>query len=237
MTKILKKYLGVLAALPLLLTPTISGAFELPGYNGFAVGIGLTGASLHTRGTETDPEGVKGNGKVYDSTSMQYPSIFGEVRFNVIDRLGLTLGASLIPGSAEFVKESKGDTDLTSTSGGTSTGTSKVTGQISGFAKVYIQPTVRVTDVFSVYLTAGISTMDVEGKAVLVTSTDFTKTITSDGTHFGVGVMAQGANGFFIKVEGNASEYDSVTFTTADSTTAKADMDEESVSLLLGKAF
>ena len=79
--------------------------------------------------------------------------------------------------------------------------------------------------------------MDVEGKAVLVTSTDFTKTDTSPGTHFGVGVMAQGANGFFIKVEGNASEYDDVTFTTADSTTAKADMDEESVSVLLGKAF
>ena len=90
---------------------------------------------------------------------------------------------------------------------------------------------------FSVYLTAGISTMDVEGNAVLVTSTDFVKTIASDGTHFGVGVMAQGANGFFVKLEGNVSEYDSVTFTTADNTTAKADMDEESVSVLLGKAF
>ena len=96
-----------MAALPFLLTPTISGAFEIPGYNGFAVGVGLTGASLHTRGTETDAEGIGGNGKVYDSTTMQYPSMFGEVRFNVIDRLGLTLGASLIPGTAEFVKEHK----------------------------------------------------------------------------------------------------------------------------------
>ena len=235
MTKILKKYLGVLAALPFLLTPTISGAFEMPG---FAVGVGLTGASLHTKGTETDAEGTVHAGNVKDSKAMEYPSIFGEVRFNIADRLGLTLGASLIPGSAQFVKESKGDTDLTDKdSGAGSTGTSTITGTIKNYSKIYIQPTVRVTDVFSVYLHAGMSTMDVEGKAVLVTSTDFTKTITSDGTHFGVGVMAQAANGFFIKVEGTASEYDSVTFTTADSTTAKAELDEESVSVLLGKAF
>ena len=97
MTKILKKYLGVLAALPFLLTPTISGAFEMPG---FAVGVGLTGASLHTKGTETDAEGTVHAGNVKDSKAMEYPSIFGEVRFNVIDRLGLTLGASLIPGTA-----------------------------------------------------------------------------------------------------------------------------------------
>ena len=239
MIKIIRKYLGVLVALPFLLasTITISGAFEVPGFNGFAVGVGLTGASLHTKGTETDAEGTVHASNVKDSKAVEYASIFGEVRFTVADRLGLTLGASIIPGEAEFVKESKSDTDLTSTAGGTNTGTSTIKGKISNFQKIYIQPTVRVTDVFSVYLTAGLSTMDIEGNATLVTSTDFNKKIASDGTHFGVGVMADLANGFFVKVEGNASDYDSVTFTTADSTTAKADMDEESVSLLLGKAF
>ena len=143
----------------------------------------------------------------------------------------------MVPGSADFVSESKPDQDLTSKSGGTSTGTSKVTGQISGFAKVYIQPTVRVTDVFSVYLTAGMSTMDVDVDADLVTSTNFNKTATSDGTHFGAGIMAENANGFFMKVEGNASAYDSVSYTTSDSTVAKAELDEESVTILLGKAF
>ena len=168
---------------------------------------------------------------------MEYESIFGEVRFNIADRLGLTLGASIIPGEADFVKESKPDSYLTSVADGTNSGTSTIKGKLSNFQKIYIQPTVRVTDVFSVYLTAGLSTMDIEGNAVLVTSTDFNKVITSDGTHLGVGIMAEVADGFFIKLEGNASDYDSVTFTTADSTTAKADLDEESVSLLLGKAF
>ena len=84
---------------------------------------------------------------------------------------------------------------------------------------------------------AGMSSMDVEANAVLVTSTDFNKSVTSDGTHLGVGIMADIQNGFFIKLEGNASDYDSVTYTTSDSTTAKVELDEESVSLLLGKAF
>ena len=234
MNKILRKYTGVLAALPFLLTPAISGAFEFPT---FAAGIGLTGASVHTLGTETDPEGTKNDGKIYDSAAVEYPSIFGEVRFNIVDRFGMTVGLSVIPGKAEFVTESKPDQDLTSTAGGTSTGISTVKGKISEHVTLYIQPTVRLTDIFSVYLTAGISKMDVEASAQLVTSTDFTKTKSIDGTRFGVGVMAESANGFFIKLEGNASEYDDVSFTTSDSTVAKADIDEESVSVLLGKAF
>jgi hypothetical protein len=234
MTKILRKYLGLLAALPFLLVPTISGAFELPT---FAAGIGLTGASVHTKGTETDPEGTVQTKKIYDSSAVEYASIFGEVRFNIVDRLGLTVGVSTIPGSAQFVTESKPDSDLTTSSGGTNTGTSTVTGKIKSYVSVYIQPTIRITDVFSVYLSAGRSRMDVEAKAALVTSTDFTKTANSPGTHFGAGVMAQHDSGFFMKLEGTASDYDSVTFTTADSTQAKADIDGESVSLLLGKAF
>ena len=53
-----------MAALPFLLAPTISGALEVPGYNGFAVGLGLTWCIYtHTLGTETDPEGTKNNEK------------------------------------------------------------------------------------------------------------------------------------------------------------------------------
>ena len=72
MTKVIRKYLGVLAALPFLLAPTISGAIEIPGYNGFALGIGYTGASLHTRGTETDPEGNKNAKKICEDQITNY---------------------------------------------------------------------------------------------------------------------------------------------------------------------
>jgi opacity protein-like surface antigen len=237
MTKILRKYLCILAALPFLLASTISGAFEVPGFNGFAVGVGFTGASVHIDGTETDPEGIKNTQNIHDSTAVESASIFGEVRFTLIDRLGLTVGLSMIPGSAQFVSESKPDQDLTSTAGGTNLGTSTVTGTVSNLGALYLQPTVRLTDVFSVYLTAGITTMDVEAKANLVTSTDFTSTVSVDGTRLGVGVMAENAEGFFIKLEGNTQDYDDVTFTTSDSTVAKADIDEENVSVLIGKAF
>ena len=236
MNKILRKYLGVLAALPFLLAPTISNAFELPT---FAAGVGFTGASVHTRGTETDPEGLVETKKVYDSTALSYMSLFGEVRFNVVDRLGLTVGVSMIPGSAEFVSESKPDTDLTDVAaGGTpTTGTSTVKGSIENYVSAYIQPTISITDVFSVYLSAGISHMDVEADAQLVTSTNFVKSDSSTGTHFGAGVMAQHDSGFFMKLEGTSSDYESVTYTTSDATVAKAEIDAENVSLLIGKSF
>jgi len=234
MNKILRKYSGVLAALPFLLAPTISGAFELPT---FAAGVGLTGASVHTTGTATDPEGTRETSKIYDSAAVEYVSIFGEARFNVVDRFGLTVGLSVIPGSAEFVSETKPDTDLTSAAGGTNTGTSTIKGTIENYVSAYIQPTIRITDVFSVYLSAGISHMDVEGDAKLVTSTNFVKSDSSQGTHFGAGVMAQHDNGFFMKLEGTSSDYESVTYTTSDASVAKAEIDGESVSLLVGKAF
>ena len=234
MSKILRKYLGVLAALSFLLTPTITGAFEVPT---FAVGVGLTGASVHTRGTETDPEGTKETKKIYDSAAVEYVTVFGEARFDIIDRFGVTLGLSMIPGKSQFVAETKPDSDLTSKAGGTNTGTSTVKGTMKNHMTIYIQPTVRLTDVFSVYLKAGASRMDVEADADLVTSTNFNKTESSNGTHIGVGVMADIANGFFIRVEGNASDYDSVSYTTADSTVAKAEIDAENVSLLVGKSF
>ena len=229
----MRKYLGVLAALPLLLTPTISGAFELPT---FAAGIGLTGSAVQVVGNESDPEGTK-SGNILDNVALEHASIFGEVRFNVVDRLGLTVGVSVIPGDARFVTESKPDTDLTSHTAGTNTGTSKVTGDIKNLASAYIQPTVRLTDMFSVYVTAGLTTMDVTADAQLVTSTNFNKTVSVEGTRFGAGVMAENADGFFIKLEGNAVDYDEFTFTTSDSTVAKVDVDEENVSLLFGKAF
>ena len=222
-----------MAVLPFLLAPTTSGAFE---FNGFAAGLGLSGHAVEVKGYETDEDGTKGAG-ITDNVVLESASIFGEARFNIQDRVGLTVGVSLIPGSHQFVTESKFDYDLIDKDSSANTGTSTVTGQIENLMSVYIQPTVRVTDVFSVYLTAGMSTMDVDVDADLVTSTNFNKTATSDGTHFGAGIMAENANGFFVKVEGNASDYDSVTFTTSDSTTAKASLDEESVSLLLGKAF
>ena len=234
MTKVLKKYLGVLVALPFLLAPTISGAFELPT---FAVGFGLTGAAVEVQGQETDPEGTKG-ANIIDHVALEHVSLFGEARFNVVDRFGLTVGVNVIPGSAQFVTESKVDSDLKATAdGAATTDTSKVTGKISELMKVYIQPTIRLTDMFSVYVTAGLTTMEITGDADLVTSTNFNKTLSVDGTSYGAGIMAEGANGFFLKLEGNAQEYDDVTFTTSDSTVAKVDVDEENITLLLGKAF
>ena len=57
------------------------------------------------------------------------------------------------------------------------------------------------------------------------------------GHRLGAGIMANLPNGFFIKLEGNVTDYNDVTFTTSDSTTVKANTDTEGGSLLIGKAF
>ncbi len=236
MTKVIRKYLGVLAMLPFLIAPTISGAFEVPGFNGFAAGISITGASVHIDGESIDPEGTSVKGKSRES--MGYPSVFGEARFNVANRLGLTIGLDFIPAKAEFVAESKEDTDLKATADGAATsGTSTVTGYLKNHTTLYIQPTVRITDMFSVYLSAGLTVARVEADAKLITSTNETKNDVIQGSRFGFGVMGQNDDGFFVKVEGNVVDLGSARFSTADSTRVIADTTAESVSVLFGKAF
>ena len=232
MTKVIRNYLGALAVLPFLLAPTISGAFEL---TGFAVGVGFTGAAVEIVGTEKNPEGTSVSGKSLEE--MQYPFVFGEARFNIRDRFGVTLGLDFIPGEADFVAESKADSDLDGTAGTTTTGTSTVNGTMKNHTTLYIQPTLSLTDVFSVYLSAGYVAVQVEADAKLVTSTNFVKRQVTNGTRLGAGVMAQGANGFFVKLEANATDYDDVSFTTSESTTVSANTDTEGASLLIGKAF
>tara|TARA_B100000315_G_C14428893_1_gene519192 strand:- start:164 stop:871 length:708 start_codon:yes stop_codon:yes gene_type:complete len=235
MIRILKKYLCVLAAIPFLLASTISSAFEVPGFNGFAAGIGFSGAAVEIAGTETDPEGTAVSGKSLEELS--HPVIFGEARFKSASRLGLTVGLDFIPGSANFVTESKTDTDLTSTIDGTNSGTSTVTGKMKNHATLYIQPTLSITDVFSVYLSAGYILAQVEADAKLVTSTNFVKRQVTNGTRLGAGIMTQHDNGFFVKLEGNVSDYEQLLFNTSEGTKVTANVETESATILIGKAF
>ena len=121
MIKTIKSFFGVLAIMSvILINPTVSKA----DLGGLSVGATWTLAGIDTDGKETDPEGTIVNGGV--SETAQIPSVFLQYTHVMDGNFAVTVGADYIPMSAEFVAESKADTDLTSIAGGTTSGTKKL---------------------------------------------------------------------------------------------------------------
>lgn len=231
MTKTIRNYIAALAALSFLMVPTIANADFL----GYAMGVTVQGGAAEVKAFETDPEGTKIDGLAKEE--VLFPSLFAEMRYGIHDRLSVAVGVDLLPASAEFVQESKADTDLTTKAGGTNTGTSKVTGKFKNQVTLYIQPTLHVTDAQSVFVTAGISSADVEADADLVTSTNFSKDASIDGVRLGLGTTRTLDDGWFVKLEGYWTDYDSVTFTTSDSTKVEANPEIWVGALSVGRSF
>ena len=231
MTKTIRNYVATLVALSFLMVPTLANAEFL----GYSMGITAQGGAAEVKAFETDPEGTKKDGLAKEEVI--FPSLFAEIRYGLNDRLSVAVGLDLLPGSAEFVQESRVDTDLIDKDSSANSGTSKVTGKFKNQVTLYIQPTLHITDAQSVFVTAGVSSADVEADADLVTSTNFSKDASIDGVRLGLGTMRTLDDGWFVKLEGYWTDYDGVKFTTSDSTTVEANPEIWVGALSVGRSF
>lgn len=233
MIKEIRFYLGLMVAVAMLLVaPT-----NLKAFDGISVGINLTGSNMDTDGFETDPEGTKVTGSV--NKSVQFPSLFLQYTHMISDSIAVTVGADYVPLDAEFVAEQKTDTDLVdvSAAGATNSGTKKVNAELKDHVTLYVQPTFILSDAQSIYLSVGYSQADVEADVDLVTSDDFTKTDSLDGFRIGIGTQRYLNDAFFFRLEAQYADYDSVQFTTSDSTKVTAEPELLGATASLGINF
>ena len=101
---------------------------------------------------------------------------------------------------------------------------------------LYIQPGTMYGDTL-VYLTGGIVRADINGKSTSISHTNINETKDLDGTKIGVGFKREISNGLVLKVDYAQTSYDTVSFTTDNSTKATADLDNTSLALSIGKTF
>jgi len=226
----MKKIILLFSTLFLMLSPVAVNAA------GFAIGVSMSDNTLDTAGKED----VDSNGTI-DATKnvsddFAVGSIFAEFT-NMGDRFGITLGVDYIPFDADIDKRSITQSELGDEDDTASTGTNSVEGTVSDHMTIYIQPGYMIGDNTMLYGTFGFASATINGKSVSITHTDINKDQDLDGTKIGVGIKKVFDSGLFIKADYSETEYDTITFTTSNSTKATADLDNTAFALSLGKQF
>lgn len=208
--------------------------------SGFGMGISISSNTLDTAGKED----VDSNGTI-DATKnvsddIMIGSVFGEYSATGINgsKLALTIGVDYIPFDADIDKRSITQSSLKAKAdGAASTGTNSVEATVEDHYTVYLQPGFMINDSTMLYGTVGFTNATINGKSVSLSHTDINKSQDLDGTVLGAGVKTVKDNGFFIKFDYKETSYDTVSFTTSNSTKATADLDNETFALSIGKQF
>ena len=227
----MKKIILLISTLALLLSPAIAYA------GNFAMGVTISSNSLDTEGKED----VDSNNTIDDTKNVtddfMVGSIFGEYT-TIGDKFGITVGVDYIPFDADIDKRDIAQSTLGAKSdGAASTGTNSVQGTVEDHRTIYIQPGMKMGDNSLFYLTYGFVSADVNARSVSITHTDLNETKGLDGTKLGLGIKRVTGNGFVTKFDISKTEYDQISFTTSNNTTATADLDNTAISLSIGKQF
>ena len=227
----MKKIILLFSTLALMLSPVVANATQ-----GVAFGVTVSDNSLDTAGKED----VDSNGSI-DATKnvtddITIGSVFVEFT-NMGDRFGITLGVDHIPFDADIDKRSITQSELGDNTDTASTATNSVEASVSDHTTFYIQPGYMIGDNTMLYGTFGFASATINGKSVSITHTDINKDQDLDGTKIGVGIKKVYDSGLFIKADYSETEYDTITFTTSNSTKATADLDNTAFALSLGKQF
>ncbi len=226
----MKKIILLFSTLALMLNPVIANA------GSWAVGVSVSDNTLDTAGKED----VDSNGTI-DATKtvsddFAVGSIFAEFT-NMGDRFGITLGVDYIPFDADIDKRSITQSELGDEDDSASTGTNSVEGTVSDHMTIYIQPGYMIGSSTMLYGTLGFASATVNGKSKSITHTDINKDVDLDGTKIGVGIKHVYDSGLFIKADYAETDYDTISFTTSNSTKATADLDNTAFALSVGKQF
>ncbi len=202
-----------------------------------AAGISISLAGIDTTVTDDiDNNGTTNTTKDISNT-VGIPSIFFEASNEVGAKGVVTVGIDYVPMSAEFDSRSTTQSSLKAKGDGAATsGTNKGTVDVDDHMTIYIQPGVQIDSDTSAFITLGYVTADVETDVQSVSSTNKVVTDTLDGTKIGVGIKRSTAFGF-MKLEYANTDYDPISVTTSNSTKVTGDIDNNALTLSLGRSF
>ena len=202
MNKILK-----LSAIALLASSTSLMA-QSKNFAGASIGISGSMAGVEVEGNTTDSSSATtGSGSFGKITPV--PSLDVNYGFEAGSNFVFGLGASYIPAKVEFGTNAFTDT--------TNSQRDAVKGEIKDVYSIYITPTYVINNNSALYAKVGY----IHGDLNLTTASSnivFTKKPSDvEGWSVGIGSKTMLTNNLYLTVEGNYTEFDSITATTTDS--------------------
>ena len=197
------------------------------------IGIAAGFTSVNASGTET----LKDTAVKSDSdagANAIIPSIFVELAGDN----GFGLGLEHVPGSTDVNSKVRSRT-LDHAGTGTDSGTNKASAEIDGLTSIYVIKTFGS----GFFVKAGQTSTTVNTKETLSSGSTY-KNVDVDGMVLGLGINKTTDTGFFYRVSGEYTDYDSIKLTSevADAVsgttnTVSADVDTVAFKLAIGKAF
>ena len=210
----------------------------------YALGIIAATGKVDTKGSETEGGGDAEKTETTFQEEILYGSLFAEYTWG--EKFGLTLGASYTPINSSIGTKSRTDSqtasDALDTAGGSDdSGTYTAEAEISQHATLYIEPTFMPSDNFGVFLKGGVSRVTVKSLETIALGEDSSAYGNENvlGRMFGVGAKVVHDGGLMFKVEYTKTMYDEVTMTSTsgNKNTIKADPEIEAVRLSVGYRF
>ena len=214
----------------------------------YAIGIIAATGKVDTEGSEHEGSASADSDNEITTTTHQeeilYGSLFAEYTWG--EKYGLTLGASYTPINSSIGTKSRTDSqtasDALDTAGGSDdSGTYTAEAEISDHATLYIEPTFMPSDNFGVFLKGGVSRVTVKSLETIALGEDSSAYGNENvlGRMFGVGAKVVHDGGLMFKVEYTKTMYDEVTMTSTsgNKNTIKADPEIEAVRLSIGYRF
>ena len=197
------------------------------------IGIAAGFTSINAEGTETQKDtSTKSDSEA--GANVIIPSIFVELATDN----GFGLGIEHVPGSADINSKTRSSA-LDHAGAGNDTGTNKAAAEIDGLTSIYLIKTFES----GFFVKAGQTSTTVNTKEVLSSGSVY-KNADVDGLVLGLGMNRTTDSGFFYRVSGEYTDYDSISLTsqTADAVTSttnkiSADVDTVAFKLSIGKAF
>jgi hypothetical protein len=230
------KILTLIAVLGLVLGLS---AVSVKADSGFAIGITGNVASFDTTGTETETTGDTETTTTTVTEDVTYSSVFVEGVFQG-EQLGITVGASYIPGEAELGAKTRTDTD-DKDAAENDDGTYTAKAEISDHFSIYLEPTFYAKDNLGLYVKGGVSRVTINTLESIAVGADSSTYGNEDvfGTIMGVGARIQSAGGVFFKLEYTETDYEDITLTstTGNKNKITADADQDAVNFSIGYKF
>ena len=232
-----KRILTVLAAL-MLTSTAYAGSLGM--------GLQMSIASIDASGSETevgtgtktlsDSENTKGSAS-HDGAIIA--AIYAEYNTDFLERgdgNSLTIGASLVPMSADVSENDKSRTDSSTGADVASeadTGVRKANAELEDLRVYYVE--IPVTGGF--YIRGGMAQVDVITNESLGTGSTYANT-DLDGTVLGVGYNHTLDNGVFVRAEGTYQSFDGTTLAGSGDTSVTVDeINGASAKFSIGKSF
>ncbi len=215
-----KKLFGILSSLLFVFFMTAKA-------NAFTVGFGVAQWGVDGSGTE-NVQDVNDNTGTHSETITGVPSIFIESEPND----GWVFGLDFIPVGAEFISESRTQTNVTSAAGATESKTQKVEGDLDNHITFYVEKEVAS----NVYLKGGVISVDVTSNESIGTGSKYGND-TIFGWTAGLGYKHD-MGSMFIKAELSFNEYETIKLSSTNTTNSvEGDIDATIGKIAVGYKF